>query len=79
MNAHDQALQLIGEDRMQALRDHGLLVVADAEYQAGFVKACAWCLKAGRLTILGTPTISHGICPDCLKAKAHLTSSGVRG
>ncbi len=79
MNANDQALQLLGEDRMQILRDHGLLVVAESEYQTGFVKACAWCLKAGRLTLIGQPSISHGICPGCLAAKEHLNGQGGRG
>ena len=76
MNAHDQAMQLLGEDRMQVLRDHGLLVVSEMDYRAGFVKACAWCLKAGRLTLIGKPALSTGICAECLKSKEHLNGQG---
>jgi hypothetical protein len=76
MNAHDQAMQLIGEDRMQILRQHGLLVVAEMDYRAGFVKVCAWCMKAGRLTLIERPALSTGICDECLKAKEHLNGQG---
>jgi hypothetical protein len=42
----------------------------------GLVHVCAWCERENRLTLLGSPMVSHGICPACAEKQKHLRSPG---
>ena len=52
-------------DQIQADAQSDLIAERDdllAKLAAGRVQVCAWCQKEGRLNILGSPEMSHGIC-----------------
>lgn len=60
MNQYDRTMQALGEPPANSIREHGLLVLADA----GVLATCEGCRTRGRLTVLRVGERGH--CVQCL-------------
>lgn len=62
MNTYDRTMQALGEPPVNAIREHGLLVLADA----GVLSTCEGCRTRGRLTVLRV-----GERENCVQCRDH--------